>query len=261
MTRVGLVIPTIFSRPTLLPLAIESILSQGVEVELIVGCPENMIEQVRTVCPPQVKLVAETPGVGLAQKINDLISQLSRECKFVGWLGDDDLLSPGSLQATSQALTDNPEAPMAFGGCQYIDPEGNDLFLNKSGRWAVPLLRFGPQLIPQPGSLFNRSAFEKVGGLSPDYTMAFDFDLFLKFGKLGKIVFIPQTLASFRWHPGSLSVSRRWNSVSEASKVRVSHLPVILKPIAWAWEWPVRWATYWAGLRVSSGMGPRTQNI
>jgi GT2 family glycosyltransferase len=251
MAIVGLVIPTIFSRPTLLPLAIESILSQRVEVELIVGCPENMIEQVRTVCPPEVKLVAETPGVGLAQKINDLISQLSPECKFVGWLGDDDLLSPGSLQATSQALTANPAAPMAFGGCQYIDPEGNNLFLNRSGEWAVPLLRFGPQLIPQPGSLFNRSAFEEVGGLSPNYTMAFDFDLFLKFSKLGKIVFIPQTLASFRWHPGSLSVSRRWNSVSEASRVRVSHLPTILKPFAWVWEWPVRWATYWAGATVS----------
>jgi hypothetical protein len=81
--------------------------------------------------------------------------------------------------------------------------------------------------------------------------MAFDFDLFLKFSKLGKIVFIPQTLASFRWHPGSLSVSRRWNSVSEASKVRVRHLPAILKPISWVWEWPVKWATYWAGMSVA----------
>ena len=251
MSRVGMVIPTIFSRPTLLPQAVESILNQGVEVELIVGCPGELVQVVSQVLPAGVTVVAETPGVGLAQKINDLFSLLPQDCHFIGWLGDDDLLAPGSLKATIKALEENLQASMAFGGCQYIDHEGNRLFLNKSGKWAVPLLRFGPQLIPQPGSLFNRAAFEKAGGLSSDYSMAFDFDLFIKLSKLGKVIFIPQTLASFRWHPGSLSVSRRWLSVTEASRVRVSHLPGNLRPIAWVWEWPVRWATYLAGFRVS----------
>ncbi len=254
MSRVGMVIPTIFSRPTLLPLAAESILNQGVEVELIVGCPEELIQVVEQALPKGVKVIAETPGVGLAQKINDLFALLPPDCQFIGWLGDDDLLAPGSLKATVKALEANPRASMAFGGCHYIDPEGNNLFLNKSGRWAVPLLRFGPQLIPQPGSLFNRAAYEKAGGLSSNYRMAFDFDLFIKLSKLGKVIFIPQTLASFRWHPGSLSVSRRWLSVTEASKVRVSHLPRILRPVAWVWEWPVKWATYLAGLRVSRSL-------
>lgn len=249
-----MVIPTIFARPTLLPLAVESILSQGVDVELIVGCPEHLINKIQAALPGGVKVVAETPGVGLAQKINDLFALLSKDCQYIGWLGDDDILNEGSLKATSKALEITPKAAMAFGGCQYIDPEGNNIFLNKSGKWAVPLLRFGPQLIPQPGSLFNREYFEKVGGLSPNFSMAFDFDLFIKFSQLGQMVFIPQTLSSFRWHPGSLSVSKRWLSVTEASKVRVSHLPTILKPIAWAWEWPVRWATYWAGFRVSRGI-------
>ena len=251
MSRVGMVIPTIFSRPTLLPQAAESILNQGVEVELIVGCPEDLMQSVKQVLPAGVMVVAETPGVGLAQKINDLFARLPQDCQFIGWLGDDDLLAPGSLKAATNALEANPEASMVFGGCQYIDPEGNNLFQNKSGRWAVPLLRFGPQLIPQPGSLFNRAAFEKAGGLSSNYSMAFDFDLFIKLSKLGKVIFIPRTLASFRWHPGSLSVSRRWLSVTEASSVRVSHLPGILRPVAWVWEWPVKWATYLAGLRVS----------
>lgn len=254
MSAVGMVIPTIFSRPNLLPLAAESIINQGVEVELIVGCPEELIQIVEQALPKGVKVVAETPGVALAYKINELFALLSRDCQFIGWLGDDDFLSPGSLKATYLALDANPSASMAFGGCQYIDPDGNNLFLNKSGRWAVPLLRFGPQLIPQPGSLFNRAAYEKAGGLSSNYSMAFDFDLFIKLSKLGKVIYVPQTLASFRWHPGSLSVSRRWLSVTEASRVRVSHLPRILRPVAWVWEWPVKWATYLAGLRVSKSL-------
>ena len=163
-------------------------------------------------------------------------------------------MTPGSLKATVKALEDNPQASMAFGGCQYIDPAGNNIFLNSSGTWAVPLLRFGPQLIPQPGSLFNRAAYEKAGGLSSKYSMAFDFDLFIKLSKLWKIIFISQTVASFRWYPGSLSVSRRWLSVTKTSKVRVSRLPGILRPVAWVWEWPVTWATYFAGLRVSRSL-------
>jgi GT2 family glycosyltransferase len=115
----------------------------------------------------------------------------------------------------------------------------------------VPLLSFGPQLIPQPGALYRRDAFEKVGGLSDKYGWAFDFELFLSLSKIGKAVYLPKVLAQFRWHPGSLSVSRRRESVNEASAVRKSHLPKSLRAFSEIWEWPVRQATYLAGIRVS----------
>ncbi|MFM1787176.1 MAG: hypothetical protein RL228_1126, partial [Actinomycetota bacterium] len=46
-------------------------------------------------------------------------------------------------------------------------------------------------------------------------------------------------------------VSRRRESVNEASAVRKAHLPKFLKPVSEIWEWPVRQATYVAGVRVS----------
>ena len=118
----------------------------------------------------------------------------------------------------------------------------------------MPLLRFGPQLIPQPGALFRREAFEELGGLSQNFGWAFDFELFLSLSSKGKAVFVPEVLACFRWHPGSLSVSRRAESVKEASQVRVSHLPKLLKPVSFVWEYPVRVATYFAGMRVSKAL-------
>ena len=113
------------------------------------------------------------------------------------------------------------------------------------------MLRFGPDLIPQPGALFRRSSFEAVGGLDSRFGWAFDFDLFIKLSKLGKARFINQTLASFRWHPQSLSVEFRKKSVAEASTVRVNHLPKALRPISFLWELPVRQATLLAGGRVT----------
>jgi hypothetical protein len=149
---------------------------------------------------------------------------------------------------------------MAFGSCDYIDGEGQIIWTNGSGKWAVPLLRFGPDLIPQPGALFRRPAFEKVGGLNTDLGWAFDFDLFIKFSKVGKLRYINQPLAKFRWHPESLSVEHRKKSVSEASQVRVSHLPTLLIPVAFLWEYPVRQATLIAGRRVTARAKRRVSN-
>jgi hypothetical protein len=140
---------------------------------------------------------------------------------------------------------------MVFGGCDYVDPDGQVVWTNKSGSFAVPLMRFGPDLIPQPGALFRREAFDVSGGLNTSYSWAFDFDLFIKLSKIGKLIHIDSTLASFRWHPESLSVEYRSKSVSEASKVRVSHLPKLLRPISWIWEFPVKQATLIAGNRVT----------
>jgi GT2 family glycosyltransferase len=162
------------------------------------------------------------------------------------------LLAPGSLSETAQALDSDPATVLVYGSCDYVDPNGKVVWVNKSGPWASPLLHFGPDLIPQPGALFRRSAFEKVGGLSKTYDWAFDFDLLLKLKKTGKLRFINKTLASFRWHPESLSVEYRTMSVEEASKVRVHHLPEFVRPVSCLWEYPVKKATLIAGNRVTA---------
>jgi hypothetical protein len=141
--------------------------------------------------------------------------------EYINWLGDDDLLAAKSLDFTYSFLDKNPDSLMSFGACDYIDASGEVVWTNRSGSFAVKLLRFGPDLIPQPGSLFRRSAFWQVGGLDTSYKWAFDFDLFIKI------------------------------SVAEASRVRVSHLPTFLKPISFVWEHPVRLATLIAGNRLT----------
>ena len=140
---------------------------------------------------------------------------------------------------------------MAFGACDYIDTEGHVVWINKSGQWAALLLRVGPDLIPQPGALFRRAAFEAVGGLQSNLGWAFDFDLFIRLSKVGKLKYIDKTLAQFRWHPESLSVEHRKKSVAEASQIRVSHLPPLLRPISFLWEYPVQQATLVAGNRLT----------
>jgi GT2 family glycosyltransferase len=180
------------------------------------------------------------PGSGLSAAINFGIRALPESVRFVNWLGDDDLLVSESITVARSALERDEDISFVYGRCQYIDEVGNDLWLNNSGRWAAVLMRFGPQLVPQPGALFRRDKYEEVGGLDPELRWAFDLDLLIKLSQVGSTRFIPETLAKFRWHQGSLSVGKRTGSVSEASEVRVAALPKTLRPLSVLWETPIR---------------------
>lgn len=247
--KVGIVVPTLGTRPDYLHQNLESIRAAG-EAHISIVAP-NSFNASKLISAGLADQFVEDPKLGLAKAINLGIEKLPEDIRFVNWLGDDDTLTESSITKTRQALEQDEKASFVFGACDYVDALGKKIWENKSGQWAVPLLRFGPDLVPQPGALFRREAFNQVGQLSSDFGWAFDFDLFIKLSKAGKAIYLPETLASFRWHPDSLSVGLRKKSVTEASAVRRSHLPNWIKPFSWLWEYPVMEATLIAGNRVS----------
>jgi GT2 family glycosyltransferase len=249
-SKVGIVVPTLGTRPDYLRQCLQSIMAAGDAYILLVA--PGGFDSHSLIAEGLIDSTVEDPRAGLSEAINIGVRALPAEVEFVNWLGDDDLLAKDSIEVTQAALSRDNQTVMVFGSCNYIDSNGEIIWTNHSGQWAVPLLRFGPDLIPQPGALFRRSAFENTGGLSADFNWAFDFDLFIRFSKIGKVKYLDRTLASFRWHPESLSVEYRRKSVAEASAVRVRHLPGYLKLISGLWEFPVKQATLWAGKRVTS---------
>ena len=248
--RVGIVVPTLGNRPDYLEKCLRSIRAAG-DAHILLVAPASFNSSALKSSGLIDSAVADQGG-GLSAAINQGIRALPASIKYVNWLGDDDLLTEDSLETSSRVLDQDIKAVMTFGSCDYINLASQIIWTNGSGQWAVPLLRFGPDLIPQPGALFRRSAFDKVGGLRTDLGWAFDFELFIRLSKTGKLRFIKHTLARFRWHPESLSVEHRKKSVAEASAVRISHLPAVLKPVSFLWEYPVRQATLIAGRRVTA---------
>jgi GT2 family glycosyltransferase len=247
--RVGIVVPTLGRRSDYLRQCLDSIkLAGDAHVCLVAPIDFEYEELLRLDLVHQFVI---DPGTGLPEAINKGFSELPSDISYINWLGDDDLLSPGSLAKASSVLDAEPNTVLVYGSCDYVDPEGKLIWTNTSGQWASTILGFGPDLIPQPGCLFRRSAFLQTGGLNKDFNWAFDFDLLLNLKKVGGLKFLDTTLASFRWHPESLSVEFRTKSVAEASRVRISHLPALLRHISWLWEYPVKKATFFAGLRVT----------
>ncbi len=140
-------------------------------------------------------------------------------------------------------LATHPKTVATYGACDYIDGDGGQAWRNHSGWWAAPMLRFGPNLVPQPGSVFRRTAVDAVGPLREDLGWAMDLDFFIRLSKVGRLSYQRETVSAFRWHADSLTVRQRGDSVREASSIRVAHLPRWLRPISGLWEGPVRWAT------------------
>jgi len=248
-TSVGIVVPTLGKRPEYLDLSLRSIRAAGqVRIHLVAPDPDLLRASLD---PSLFDEIIEDPKLGLSRAIDIGLRSFPTEIEFINWLGDDDLLKPGSLTYALEVLQAHPESSLIYGGCDYIDADGHFLFANKSGRFARYLMYVGPQLISQPAVLFRRSAYESIGGLNFNYKWAFDLDLLIRLRSIGKLRFIPQVLASFRWHEGSLTVGSRRGSVSEASVIRRSTMPGFLRWISPLWELPLRKLILMAGSSVS----------
>ncbi len=244
-----LVVPTLGRRPDYLAQTLASIRAQEVAVDLVVVCPPSSTET-RAMATAHGAVVLDDPG-SLSGAVNLGLTEGHRGQRYGNWIGDDDLLAPGSLVATTAALDRDPSAVLAFGACTYIDEDGRALWTSRAGRAAVWLLPWGPDLVPQPGLLFRMADFRAVGGLDESLQFAMDLDLLLRLRRRGRFVALREPVSSFRWHAQSLTVSDRSTSLAESDRVKRRYLPPTLRAVAPLWEVPVRSATRLAARRLS----------
>lgn len=238
--RVLMVVPTLGRRPEHLRLCLASIAAQEVETDLVVVAPVTPeLEHLVSSCGG--RLVAD-PGRGMSGALNAGFGAALPGTPYVGWLGDDDLLTDGSLAATTAALDANPGASMVYGWCDYVDDAGQVIFLNRAGGLAGRILPFAPNLLPQPGSLMRLADVQELGGVDEGLTLSMDLDLFLRLRRRGRLVALPQTLACFRWHVDSTTVASEHASAEEADQVRMRYMSAPAAALYRLGRWPGRWA-------------------
>ncbi|HSN05908.1 MAG TPA: glycosyltransferase [Candidatus Angelobacter sp.] len=195
-------------------------------------------------------LIVDDPRKGISPAINAGIAAATDE-EFYAWMGDDDLFRPGGLRTLRDLLDAAPEAVLAYGGCDYIDPQGRTIGTSRAGRLAQWLLAWGPDLIPHPGTMIRLDALRAIGCFDADLRYAMDLDAFLSLRSHGRFVCTTSSVSAFRWHPDSLTVANRAASSAESEAVKSRHLPTYLRPVEPLWRAPVRWASAWAARGVS----------
>ncbi len=240
--QIGVVLPTLGKRPELILGCINSIRKSGAHYIALVS-PHKFPSDIESL----VDKVIKDPGLGLAAAINLGMENLPERIKYSTWIGDDDLFEEDGLSILAETMRRHPEASFVYGICTYINANGVAIGINNVGSIASKILKIGPDLIPQPSSLFKLKDFRRVAGLNPIYKNSFDVDLFLKLKMVGKAKYVPVKVSKFRWHEQSLSVDQRWRGVIEASSIRKSHLNKWIVPISFIWEYPVVLSTFLAG--------------
>lgn len=246
------VVPTLGDRLDTLRETLESIESQRhfVSIRLIVVCPEEAHEA-KYLATKFNAFVVPDPRKGISDAINIGIQQRKGE-EFYAWMGDDDLFRPKGLLTLRQLFLEKPEAIVAYGGCEYIDPQGNVLTTSNAGKFAQFLLPWGPDLIPHPGSMIRLDALQHIGNFDTKLKFAMDLDAFLKLRKFGKFVCTREVVSAFRWHAESLTVANRGLSSAESEAVKFEHLGPISKKFSWLWTRPIRLASAIAAQRVNA---------
>lgn len=227
MMPVGMVVPTLGSRPHMLAECLRSLADQsGVQLDAVLVTTEQSVDRLTQQCQPW-PVIAQR-GTGIAAAVTTGWQYLGDRVEAVAWLGDDDRLRPGALLAAATALDGHPEAVMVYGRTRYMATDGSAGSELRPGLMGPCMLRMGHNLMLQPGCLYRRTAVEAIGGLDHTVRLAFDVDLHRRLLKHGRAHYVPMVLGEVRPHADSLTVRHRGESTEEADMVLIRQMP------AWA---------------------------
>lgn len=247
---VSVVIPTLGDRVTTLEETLRSVDAQrrDVDVEIIAVMPETALDAIALAERFDARVVLD-PRQGISHASNLGMQVASHE--WFTWLGDDDLLRPGGLLKLTRLMLAESRPVFAYGGCDYVDESGRLIFVSRAGSLAARIQPWGPNLVPLPATMFDAEAVARAGRFESGLRYSMDLDLFLRLRSVGSSACTRTSVAAFRWHTSSTTVSDRRSSSREAEMVRRRHLPAALRPLSPLWHLPVRAASAVAAHRVS----------
>jgi glycosyltransferase involved in cell wall biosynthesis len=126
--------------------------------------------------------------------------------KVLAWLNSDDTYEPGAVSAAVRYLQEHPNAGMVYGGCNYIDGNGDVIGQFQSRQTSYQRIRRGYNHIPQQTMFFRAELWKQVGPLDPSFHYAMDYDLWTRIAARTEIRYVPQTWANFRLHTSGKTI-------------------------------------------------------
>ena len=187
---------------------IESVLSQGVEVEYFVadgGSRDQTVDILRRYAE-RLRWASEPDG-GQAAGVNKGVERTS--AGIVGWLNSDDVYYPGALWAVQRFLAEHPEIDVVYGDAEHIDEEDRVLE-------AYPTEDFDAErllevcFIAQPACFFRRRAVERWGALDASLRYCMDYEYWLRLALGGaRFARLPRVLAGSRLYTENKTLGQR----------------------------------------------------
>jgi glycosyltransferase involved in cell wall biosynthesis len=163
---------------------------------------------------------------GQTDAINKGFRQTSGD--VLAWLNSDDTYAPGALDAVARTLRETG-ARWCYGRCPIIDEQDREIrsLVTRYKEWSArrySLRRLvARNFISQPATFFRRELLDEVGPVDGSFPHAMDYDLWLRFARVGTPAFIDRPLAHFRWHGESITGARYQIGAWEAYRIASRH--------------------------------------
>ena len=127
---------------------------------------------------------------------------------IIGVVSADDPLLPGIVTAMVQRFGIDPLVLVVYPDWEMIDEAGRVIQHITTYDYSYQNMVRWHHCVPGPGTFFRRSVVSRLGGRDPSFRYAADYDFWLQAGLLGTFSRLPRTLARYRYHAGSASVSQ-----------------------------------------------------
>jgi glycosyltransferase involved in cell wall biosynthesis len=122
---------------------------------------------------------------------------------------DDPLFSAEIFEGIVDEFKNNDALVAIYPDWQIIDSNSRVLEVKKLPDFSSKEFLGKNIVLPGPGTIFRRDAALKLLGRNEKLKFVGDYDFWLRLSDLGEIKHRPQTLAQWRSHGGSTSISRR----------------------------------------------------
>ena len=202
---------------------LDSLVLQNGLTTIVVIYPQKSQPNILEIIKKFPTVIFEAQDLKMIDSVNYAF-QKYRDHEFANWLGDDDLLTSGSIRRILQMFEENPEIIGVFGGCDYIDEAGFRIATYNPPKFAAKLCGFIPAAIKLEGGLFRLGELLSAGGIDPIFRYCPDIDVTLKLrrrGRWSKVSGPP--VSNFRIHSDSVTALGRRSGMREARQIQYKY--------------------------------------
>ena len=143
---------------------------------------------------------------GQADAVNKGIAGTSGE--IIAWINSDDIYYPGAFECVRRIFQENPDVDVIYGLCNHIDELDGTIEPYPTEPWDYQRL-FETCCICQPGAFFRRRLIETQGPLDASLRYCMDYELWLRFGKSARFLYLEKLLAGSRFYETNKTLGQR----------------------------------------------------
>lgn len=166
---------------------IESVLSQDYpNIEYIIidgGSTDGTVDIIKRY-ENRISFWISEPDDGISDAFNKGIRASRGE--IVGILNAGDIYKPSAVSSAAEALFKGSDYDFTYGDIEFIDEEGNFLYLMKGEKDYLPKISYTMYSIIHPTVFVRKKVYDSCGLFDKSYRIAMDYEFLLRIIKSGK---------------------------------------------------------------------------